>query len=158
MKQQLIIWQTVVLAALFLPTMDTIDLLSPGVTTDRERIFYVNPLLLNNKPFNFATFSMASRGTLAVVTGNPETEVVEKIPFRIYLVRDGKIVNGGASDTNRSMLEIDVAPVLARAKIGDNLIIEPVRPSDSKARRSIRLKPFFNYDLFSIFKKGGDRC
>lgn len=125
----------------------------------RQVIFYCNPLLLDNKPFNYTDFSVTSRGILTVVTGNPETTDVEKIPFRIYLRRNGKTINRGASDTTRAVTTIDIASVLAIAKPGDNLIIDPVRKSDVKAKRSIKLKDyFFNTNLFSFIKNKDDDC
>ena len=158
MKLHVMIWPAVVILALSLPTIK-INTFLPGSTTNGEAIFYANPLLLNNKTFAYADFSMASKGILTVVSGNPETAQVEKIPFRIYLRRNGNVVDNSLSNTSQSALEIDVAPVLAMAKPGDDLVIEPVRTSDSRARRSIKLKPFFNSDLlFPFFGKGGNGC
>ncbi|WP_461112784.1 hypothetical protein [Spirosoma jeollabukense] len=156
MKLQLMIWPVVVLSAFSLPTINTF---APGSTTEPGSIVHANPLLLNNKAFDFTAFSMASKGTLTVVSSNPATTQIEKIPFRIYLRRNGNVVDKSVSNTSQSALEIDVAPVLAMAKPGDDLVIEPVRTSDSRARRSIKLKPFFNSDLlFPILRKRGDGC
>ena len=158
MKLHVMIWPAVAILALSLPAIK-INTFAPGSTTNGEAIFYANPLLLNNKTFTYADFSMASKGILTVVSGNPETAQVEKIPFRIYLRRNGNVVDNSLSNTSQSALEIDVAPVLAMAKPGDDLVIEPVRTSDSRARRSIKLKPFFNSDLlFPLFRKGGNGC
>ena len=161
MKLQLMIWPVLVLSALSLPTitLPTINTFAAGSTTEPDSVFNANPLLLNNKAFNYADFSMASKGTLTVVSSNSETTQTEKIPFRIYLRRNGEPINSGASDMTRSSFEIDVAPVLALAKPGDDLVIEPVRTSDSRAKRSIKLKPFFNSNLlFPFFGKKGDGC
>lgn len=161
MKLQLMIWPLVVLSALSLltTTLPTINTFAPGSTTEPDSVFNANPLLLNNKAFDFAAFSMASKGTLTVVSSNPETTQTEKIPFRIYLRRNGNVVDNSVSNTSQSALGIDVAPVLAMAKSGDDLVIEPVRNSDSGAKRSIKLKPFFNSNLlFPFFGKKGDGC
>ncbi|GAB2586831.1 hypothetical protein GCM10027190_39920 [Spirosoma areae] len=125
---------------------------------NRKTIFYSNPLLLDNKPVNYADFSIISQGLLTVVTGNPETSEMETIPFRIYLRRNGKTITNGASDSTRSLLTVNVASVLAIAKSGDYLIIEPTRKSDEKARRNIKLKDyFFDFNLFSFLRKN-DGC
>ena len=163
MKLQVMIWQVVVLSALSLLTITLPAFNSNTFTrssvTSPEAIFYNNPLLINNKTLNYADFSMASKGILTVVSGNPETTQIEKIPFRIYLRRNGESIDSGASDVTRSVLEIDLAPILAIAQAGDDLIIEPVRASDARAKRSIKLKPFFNSDLlFPFFLKRGDGC
>ncbi len=124
----------------------------------KKAVFYDNPLLLNDKPFNYAEFSVVSSGMLTVVAGNPETDEAEKIPFRIYLRRNGKNINNGASDTTRSLLMVEVATVLTLAKSGDYLVIEPTRKSDAKAWRSIKLKDYyFDFNLFS-FIRNKDGC
>jgi hypothetical protein len=125
----------------------------------REATSCYNPLLLNNRPFNYADFYLSTKGLLTVVAGNSKTNEVEKIPFRIYLHRNGKIINQGASDTTKSLLTINVASVLAIAKAGDYLVIEPTRKGDTKARRVIKLKDYvFNANLFSFLKNQGDGC
>lgn len=131
---------------------------SSGTVQRREAIFYGNPLLLNGKLFNYADFSVVSQGMLTVVAGNPETDEAEKIPFRIYLRRNGKNINNGGSDTTRSLLTVELATVLTHAKSGDYLVIEPTRKSDARAWRSIKLKDYyFDFNLFS-FIKNKDGC
>ena len=166
MKHIVLILPLAIVAALLAPIMDNI--VQPTTTfaptarqqtvRQRDSIFYGNPLLLNNRLFDYANFSMTSRGILTMVAGNPKTEEIEEIPFIIYLRRDGKIINRGASDTTRAVMTVDVASVLAIAKAGDYLVIEPTRKSDARARRIIKLKEgFFNPNLLSFLKKG-DGC
>ncbi len=152
MKATMSTQKVLLLVALLLSAID-------GFPKNKETIFYYDPLLLNNRPFNYAGFSIISRGMLTVVAGNLETAQTESIPFRVYLRRNGKIINSGASDITRSLLVVDVASVLAVAKIGDDLVIEPTRKCDAKARRSIKLNPhLFNFNLLSFIGNKKDGC
>lgn len=123
-----------------------------------EATFYCNPLTLNAKPVYYGDFSLTSTGLLAVLVGNPKTKEPEETPFRIYLRRNGKAIQLGASDTIRAVSTIEIGTVLALAKPGDNLVIEPVLKSHAQARRSIKLKSLFNTDLLSLFILNKDGC
>ena len=101
--------------------------------------FHWNPLTLNDKPLDYAMFGIRSQGVLAVVKGNPELPNAEKIPFRIYLRRDGVMVNTPQCNSTQQVFSIKLSEVLQLAKPGDHLIIEPVRTSDRKAKRFIKL-------------------
>lgn len=105
----------------------------------REANFFGNPLLLNGKPLEYADFSIFSKGILTVVEGDPESPVAKKIPFKIYLRRDGTIITQGKSDINREITEIEISKVLSLARNGDHLIIAPARKSDWKAKRIIKV-------------------
>lgn len=146
-------------AVLFL-CFGAVSVLCVGKSTPQkqEAVFYGNPLLLNNQSLSYGAFSISSKGVLAVVKGNPKTAAPERIPFRIYLLRNGRAVQEGASDIRRSVQSIEVESVLAVAKFGDEIVIEPTRKSDVRAKRVIRLNPFFNSDLLSVFRKGKDGC
>jgi len=117
-----------------------------------------NPSRLDVKPINYATFSVASRGILTVVPNKSETECAGPVPFRIYLRRNGQVIQQGLSDTTRSVMSIEVASVLAIAKFGDDLVIEPTQKSHAAAKRTIRIKPAFNNDLFSFLRTPKDGC
>jgi hypothetical protein len=161
MKTTLLILPLAVMTALLAGAVDRIvQPISAYVTTVRhqiirqeEPVYYCSPLM-NDRPFDYINFSLASRGTLTMAGGNPETAEVENVPFRIYLRRNGKIINTGASDTTCAVKTIDVSSVLSIAKLGDDLIIEPVRKSDASARRCIKLKNAYFYpNLFFLLKK-----
>ncbi len=169
MKLYVVIQQAVVLLTLFVSAITvvapsnftTASLTSVRLQAAQNRVVTscYNPLLLDNKPFNYVDFSLLSKGMLTVVTGNSETNDVEKIPFRIYLRRDGKNITSGVSDTTRSLLTINVASILAIAKPGDYLVIDPTREIDLKARRSIKVRDFyFNSNLFSFLRNTDDGC
>ncbi|OJW80371.1 MAG: hypothetical protein BGO59_33310 [Spirosoma sp. 48-14] len=110
--------------------------------------FYTNPLVLNNKPLNLTVFSIHSRGRLALVSGDPKSEEAIKIPFRMYLYRNGILIRKEESDKAQQVY--DIAPLMELARPGDDLVIDPVRPMDKPARRAIRLQGvswFFNWSL-----------
>ncbi|MVM31329.1 hypothetical protein GO755_14895 [Spirosoma sp. HMF4905] len=110
--------------------------------TSKKSNFYGNPLTLDGKPLNYGSFSLSSRGTLAVVDGDPESKETTKIPFRIYLVRAGNAVTSSVSDNTQPVYyDIEVAAVLALARPGDDLVIEPARKTDLVAKRVIKLRP-----------------
>ncbi|GAB3959519.1 hypothetical protein GCM10028805_55790 [Spirosoma harenae] len=102
--------------------------------------FYTNPLVLNGKSLDYTFFTTSSRGTLAVVAGNPDSKEATKIPFRVYLRRNGMNILNGTSSCNREVYEADLAAVLSKSQHGDELIIEPVNKIDEEARRVIHLK------------------
>ncbi|WP_460969272.1 hypothetical protein [Spirosoma migulaei] len=104
--------------------------------------FYGNPLTLNGKPLNYSSFSMSSRGILAVVEGDPGSKDATKVPFRVYLKRAGAVVTPYGSDNTQPVYyEIEMAAVLALARPGDDLVIEPTRKPDLVAKRVIKLRP-----------------
>ncbi|GAB4029989.1 hypothetical protein GCM10028809_22040 [Spirosoma gilvum] len=100
--------------------------------------FYTNPLILNGKPLDLTVFSIHSRGHLALVLGDPTSEEAVKIPFRMYLYRNGTLIHKEESDQGRQVH--DIATVMDLASPGDDLVIDPVRPMDKPARRVIRLQ------------------
>ncbi len=116
-----------------------------------------NPLG-DHKPINDATFSVASRGLVTIVPRKSETGCAGPIPFLIYLRRDGQVIQQGLSDTTRSVTSIEVASVLAIAEVGDELVIEPTQAGYASAKRTIKIKPAFNSDLFSFLRPRRDGC
>ncbi|WP_338875165.1 hypothetical protein WBJ53_06035 [Spirosoma sp. SC4-14] len=122
---------------------------------------YYNPLLLNNRSLDYNLFSIGSKGVLSVVAGNPIDRTTPRIPFRIYLQRNGKAVRMGASDSSQVVSQIDVSAVLIQAKPGDILVIEPARSEEPIGRQTIRLKDTtFNlqFNLFPFLKQQKDNC
>ncbi|WP_147277084.1 hypothetical protein [Runella aurantiaca] len=127
-----------------------------------ENYFYGNPLVLNGKPLDYQTFWKGSKGLLALVKGNPNSADSPRVPFKIYLKHEGQVVNKGLSSDTRELYEVEVAHILALARFGDQLIIEPARESDAKAKRVINLAKI---DLMYMIlgpllakQKGGDGC
>lgn len=127
-----------------------------------EENFSTNLLVLNGKPLNQDTFWKGSKGKLTLVKGNLNSKSSCKVPFRIYLKHEGKIINNGQSSDTRELYEVEVAPILELARFGDELIIEPAQKSDSKAKQTISLtKIDYMYMFLSPFfpkTKGGNGC
>lgn len=109
----------------------------------RERNFSSNPLVLDGNSLDYNFFSIFSKGRLAVVSGDPASKEAVKIPFRIYLRRNGSIIQKGAFDNIRQYYDVDIATVLALAQHGDELVVDPVYKSDWVARRVLRVKSMF---------------
>lgn len=127
-----------------------------------ENYFYGNPLVLNGKTLDYQTFWKGSKGLLALVKGNPNSADATRVPFKIYLKHEGQVVNKGLSSDSRELYEVEVAHVLALARFGDELVIEPALKSDIKAKRVIKLAKI---DLMYMIlgpllakQKGGDGC
>ena len=116
-----------------------------------------NPLK-DNQPIDEATFSVVSRGIVTIVPNKLETGCAGPIPFRVYLRRNGEVIQQGVSDTTRSVMRIEVASVLALAKMGDDLVIEPTQAGHASAKRTIRVRPVFNADLFSFLRTPKKGC
>lgn len=106
----------------------------------RDANFFCNPLVLNGKSLDYADFGLQSKGALSLVEGCPETPEAKKVPFRIFLRRNGVPVSSEYSDTNREVFEIEISNMLSQAKPGDYLVIVPARKSDWKAKRIIWLQ------------------
>lgn len=127
-----------------------------------ENYFYGNPLVLNGRPLDYQTFWKGSKGVLALVKGNPNSLDSPKVPFKIYLKHEGQVINKGLSSDTRELYEVEIAHILALARFGDQLVIEPARESDAKAKRVINLNKIdLMYMIFSpMFAKGkgGDGC
>lgn len=103
----------------------------------RETPIYANPILLNGQPIDYSTFSIKSKGTLMLMKGKPTSPESVKIPFRVYLRRNGVIVYEmkGAS----KLTQVEISEVLALSKAGDQIIINPTEKVDYKAKRIINV-------------------
>lgn len=101
---------------------------------------YWNPLTLNGRPIDLSSFSVLSRGVLSIVEIDAAEGKPVKVPFRVYVRRAGEIVCGQTD--GEGVLEVNIQPMLAMARPGDELVIERVRPADSAMRQIIRLRPF----------------
>lgn len=106
----------------------------------QKTLIYCNPLLLNGQPFDYETFSISSRGILSVVEGAPMSAEATAIPFKVYLKREGKLLENTATGlTQESKYTIEVADVLSHSQPGDLLIIDPIKKAHWKAKRIIKV-------------------
>lgn len=103
----------------------------------RETPIYANPILLNGQPLDYSTFSIKSKGTLTLMKGKPTSGEAIKIPFRVYLRRNGVIVYEKKSAAK--LTQIEISEVLALSKAGDQIIINPTEKVDFKAKRIINV-------------------
>lgn len=102
-----------------------------------ETPIYANPILLNGQPLDYSTFSIKSKGTLTLMKGKPTSSEAIKIPFRVYLRRNGVIVYEKKSASK--LTQIEISEVLALSKAGDQIIINPTEKADYKAKRIINV-------------------
>jgi len=101
---------------------------------------YCNPILLDGKPLDYETFNLKSTGQLSLVSGDPNAPNSELIPFYVQLRRNDVILPVAAINfLNQGSYEIDISKVLAYAKHGDHLIINPTNQKHWKAKRIIKL-------------------
>lgn len=98
---------------------------------------YANPLLLNGQPLDYANFSIKSKGVLTVMKGKPTSPEAVKIPFRLFLRRNGMIVYEKKSASK--LTQVEVSEVLVLSKPGDQIIINPIEKVDFKAKRIINV-------------------
>lgn len=124
----------------------------------RKKAFSSNPLTVNGLSLDYTLFSIYSRGKLAVVEGNPEAPNATRIPFRVYLKRSGVIIRPEKPQLCQDMTEVDLKDVLTRARVGDELVIEPIRKEDAMARRTIRLRDFWFPMIMIVPRGAGDGC
>lgn len=99
---------------------------------------YANPVLLNGQPLDYSKFSLKSKGLLTLIKGNPISAEAVKIPFRLYLRRNGMIVYEKKSG-NSNLTEVEISDILALSKPGDQLIINPTEKANFKAKRVINV-------------------
>ena len=149
MKTHLIV-KLAILAALVVSTC--------GVGRTGAESLSETSILLNGKPLYAASLSLGSRGTLAVVVADPETDEATKISFRVYLRRGATVISLTDSYMDQPLREVELGKVLALAQAGDELVIESAEKSQIKAKRVIRVNgfPFCNWLL--LRNKTGDGC
>ena len=117
-----------------LPGSEFLPLDAPG------QYFDCSPLVLDGKPVDGRSFTVETRGILMLVRGDPGSRAAARIAFRVALRRDGRILVGPRSVLpSRAVVEVDLGEVLASARVGDQLIIDPVNESDWRAKRIIEL-------------------
>jgi hypothetical protein len=120
-----------------------------------------NSVLLNGVAIEFSQLSLVNRGVVSLVRGNPQAMVKTNVPFRVYLQRNGKIIDADTYASHYPMLQYQFADILKFAKAGDEIIIEPADKNDPAARTVIpvsrfQLVPQFNW--FFTGNKKGDGC
>jgi hypothetical protein len=118
-----------------------------------------NSVLVNGLPAEMGELSSINRGLISLVKGNPNAMVKNNVLFRVYLKRDGKMIDADSYAQHYAMLQYQIADILKFAKAGDEIIIDPADKNDPTGRRVIRVMPIqlvpqFNW-FFTGIKKGG---
>lgn len=118
----------------FFLSLDTnISRLRPTITPSSSQMSFIS-LVRSSTSFLWLAKSW---GTLSVVGGKPGTAEANPLPFRVYLRRDGAVVHNPLYQN--PVYDISFSVVLAMARPGDQLIIDPVEDEDYKAKRILRL-------------------
>lgn len=101
----------------------------------KDVYFHCNPLTINGKMWDIESIPASQKGLLSLVECQPDQSTEAAIPFHIYLRRAGEIVESGLSSSTQEHTQIDLTEILKDAKEGDQLIINPVRKRDFRAKR-----------------------
>ena len=104
----------------------------------KDVYFHCNPVRLSGFPLAGAEF-IRGEEVLSVVECQQDKSAATKVPFRVYLRRDGKIIESGQSSSTRQHFQIELLEVLEQAENGDLLIINPVRKRDFRAKRIFKV-------------------
>ena len=105
----------------------------------KPRHFYGNPVRLDGHPLDWGSFSMKTKGKLTLVHGDPQSPQATTIPFTVSLRRNGELLSRRGSVLSRQLESVDLGDVLALARPGDQLIIDPVNARDWLAKRIVAL-------------------
>jgi len=96
---------------------------------------YSYPVMFDGQILDYADFTMKGRGQLALVTSNPGSANAVKVPFYIYLRRNGKMVTEDKMNfLNKPVSSIDISDVLSFSKAGDVLIVIPAAKPEGKTK------------------------
>ncbi|MGG7663053.1 hypothetical protein [Dyadobacter sp. BHUBP1] len=120
-----------------------------------------NTLLVNGRVISPEQFAHVTRGTLTLVKSNSASGQQANVPFLIYLKRGGMIVNPESHAHNFAVWSSEIRDILEFAEAGDQLIIDPVKPQNTSARKVIIIKktqiiPRFQW--FYVSKQKKDNC
>ena len=101
-----------------------------------EGNFHCNAVQFNGKQMDTAKMVITSKGTLTISEGKDGA----KVPFRVYLRRNGVVVQN-CSSTNNSIhvSEVEVSKILKVAAPGDDLIIAPLQKVNGYGKRILRV-------------------
>jgi hypothetical protein len=119
--------------------------------TKREGESVKHSILLNGYPIDIQSFTLSSKGILTIVEDSPNQEKVKKVPFKIYLKRNGEMFFVGQFLVKKDVYEAEISEILAYAFGGDELILELSGKSENKGKRTIRLK---SLEFWRINKDG----
>ena len=125
-------------------------LISQPATSHQTAVLYDDPVTLNGHPVDYFTFSLHTRGFIGLRESNMVSEHQRPIPFRLYLQRKGAIVRQIGSNESGNVHTVQLDAIMPFARYGDELVLMPVRATDIRSKRVIKLTP---YNLF-VFNFG----
>lgn len=105
-------------------------------------MLYDDPVTLNGHPVDYFTFSLHTRGFIGLRESNMVSEHQRPIPFRLYLQRKGAIVRQVGSSEAGNVHTVQLDAVMPFARYGDELVLMPVRPTDIRSKRVIKLTSY----------------
>ncbi|HEY0109363.1 MAG TPA: hypothetical protein VGB67_07010 [Fibrella sp.] len=98
--------------------------------------FYANSLTLNGHLLDHNTFWLNKHGVLALVEGDPQSPKHKPVLFRVSLRRSGKVVKQWPANQTDGMYSLQLDELWLDARLGDELIVEPVDASKSQSTES----------------------
>ena len=104
--------------------------------------FYNDPVTLNGHPVDYFTFSLHTRGVIELRENNMVLEHQRPIPFRLYLRRKGTIIRQVGSNETVDVYAVKLDDIMPFAQYGDELVLMPVRPTDQRSKRVIKLNAY----------------
>lgn len=133
----------------------SVALPKPSGTTDD------NALLINGRVVTAEQFAHVTWGTLTLAKSNAVGGQKAAVPFLIYLKRGNMIVNPESHGHNFAVWSSEIRDILEFAEAGDQLIIDPVKPHNTSARKVIIIKktqviPQFQW--FYLPRQKKDNC
>lgn len=116
-------------------------------------------LTLNGTPIDFEKFGINSEGVMALYQGNVTSYRRKAIPFRLMVSRDKKVIWTWPRNNDLETYAQPMDEVWPFVRLGDELIVEPSRPTDGEARRVIKIQKLNWYNWFNWRpKSGNDGC
>lgn len=106
----------------------------------KDVYFRCIPLMLDEEVWADTALMIGYKGILTLAECQDYKPSDTKIPFRIYLRRQGEILETALSSTTQEHTQIEVHELLKQAKDGDQLIINPVRKRDFRAKRILTVR------------------
>ncbi|MBO9613911.1 MAG: hypothetical protein J7619_14505 [Dyadobacter sp.] len=120
-----------------------------------------NSLLINGRVVTTEQFAYVTKGILTLAKSNSVSNQKTTVPFLIYLKRGNMIVNPESHAHNFAVWSSEIHDILEFAEAGDQLIIDPVKPHNTSARKVIVIKktqivPRFQW--FYVLRQKKDNC
>lgn len=109
-------------------------------------------LTINGQPVNHETFGVSSQGVLALYVSETGSSRRRLTPFRVQLRRGKTVVKEWPSNVPEIYAQ-SLDEVWPYAQLGDELIIEPTRPSDQAARQVMPIRTMHWYNWFTWPKR-----